>query len=226
MNSGFALRLSFSIAAVLLFIIGLIFSCHSYKKKFEKEYSLRSMFPIEFNYERPFNENMIGNFCFILSLFSSICFYITYNLSFNFDTLIFVTVFGVVCSLLIGAMFFIPMKFFRAHVTIDILSFAFLFALSAGICIAAFRLFQKGNNSVLGLLGFIFSLLVSIAIFALIMNPKLTANIKGNVVKDENGNEKVIRPKFIVLAFSEWVLIISFYIDIAIAFLISFCLLG
>jgi len=224
--TSFALRLSFALAAILLFIVSMVASCISYKKKHEIDYSLKSMFPIEFNYERSFNENLLGNFCLILSFFSSICFYVTYNLSFNFDTLTFVTVFGCISVLLIAGIFFLPLNFFRAHISIDILAFAMIFALSAGTTIAAFRLFQKGNNAPTAMIGFVLGILVSLIVFALIMNPKLTANIKGTVVKDEKGNEKIIRPKFIILAFSEWVLIFSFFINIAISFLISFSLIS
>jgi hypothetical protein len=44
--------------------------------------------------------------------------------------------------------------------------------------------------------------------FVIIMNQKISFNIKMKVAVDEQGNEKYVRPDFITVAFTEWMMVL------------------
>ena len=70
--------------------------------------------------------------------------------------------------------------------------------------------FQFINN----LFGIIVSGIGCIIILVVIFNPKLSLRIEGEEVKNENGEVTLKRPKWIPLAFTEWVLISTIFINV------------
>ena len=67
--------------------------------------------------------------------------------------------------------------------------------------------------------------LVALFVFGLIMNPKLSLNIKMNVATDEKGNEYYVRPKYIMIAFTEWMLVIGLILSELLYLLVIIALL-
>ena len=59
----------------------------------------------------------------------------------------------------------------------------------------------------------IVSVVVALFNFVLVMNPKLSLSIKMNIGIDEKGQEYYVRPKYIMMAFTEWLMILSFLVD-------------
>lgn len=199
--------------AIIFFVGYILFSIANYKKRFKNQYDLRNCFPYELNYESRFADNLFGNISLIMSMAFSLAVF-ALGLSY-FKTngyLLVVMISGALYTIFVALINFIPLKFLRAHLVFIILLFitAFLTPGSAGL--TAFNVYQE-NQTVYPIVVMSISLVVALFVFGLIMNPKLSMNIKMNVAIDEKGNEHYVRPKFIVIAFTEWLLICGLMIS-------------
>ena len=185
----------------------------NYKQRFKQKYDLRNTFPYEFNYESKFADNILGNIAlvlcaaFALGLFSCS---LTYRI--NNGLLLISLISGALYVLFVVLINFIPLKYLRTHMVFAVLLFVVSFVTPAAIGLTAFRVFQESKN-IFALVLFIVAIVFALFNFVLVMNPKLTLNIKMQVATDEKGNEYYVRPKFIVMAFSEWLAILSLTIN-------------
>ena len=119
------------------------------------------------------------------------------------------------------ALAFVPFKFLKPHLAVTVVTFALDFALSALISIAGYRANQyevTPIGTIVFLVGFVFALIL----LALIINPKCNAKFGYVIKKDKNGNDVYERPKVIVLALTEWLLILFLYLNMILTFVLSF----
>ena len=211
MQIGWLIGLSAS--SIVLFFAYFFLSRANYKKRFALDYDIRNHFPYEFNYESKFTDNILGNAALILSaafalgLFACAAVYNHTN-----GILLLSLIVGLLYSILFVVINFIPLKYLKLHLLFTVLLFAFSFVTPGAIGLASFKDYQDGNE-VFSLIIFIVSMVVAFINFVLVMNPKLTLNIKMQVAKDDKGNEHYIRPKYIVIAMSEWIMIFSLFIS-------------
>lgn len=211
--------------AIIFFVGYILFSITNYKKRFKNQYDLRNCFPYELNYESKFADNLFGNLSLIMSMAFSLALF-AFGLSY-FKTngyLLVVMISGALYSIFVALINFIPLKFLRVHLIFTIILFivAFLTPGSAGL--TAFNIYQQ-NSEIYPIVVMSFAALVALFVFGLIMNPKLSLNIKMNVATDENGNEYYVRPKFIVIALTEWILIFGLIISELLYLLVIIALL-
>ena len=205
-------KVSTLILSILFFGIYFIASSFAYSHRFKNRYSIKNMFPFEFNYEGTFRMNFYGNSAMILTLFSMIAFFIFYDQSFTngfFIASLFIGIIGAIC---IGALSFVPMKLYRLHFVFATILFGAVLALSSLITIASFRHWQELDYKTSGIAFFI-GTFTTLATFIMIMNPKLTKPVRGIEVEQEDGSKIMKRPSIIHLAFSEWLLFFIFIID-------------
>ena len=204
---SFGWFLGLSIASLIFFAASFVFSSRNYKRRFKETYDMRNHFPYEFNFESSFSENILGNITLLFSLsfavglFALIPTYIKNN-----GMLFYVLISGIVFALMVGVIHFIPLKLLKTHLIFSVLLFAASFATPAAIGLTALKEYQLHNE--VGVLVFmIVSFVIAGFAFLMIMNPKMSLNIKMNIATDDKGNEVYLRPKYIVFALSEWILI-------------------
>ena len=210
MNIGWLIALASS--SFIFFFGYLLASLLNYKRRFKDTYDLRNHFPYEFNYEGKFSDNILGNVCLVLAIVLSITFYaLTAVYKNNNGLLIFVLISGIIYSIIILVLNFISLKYLKTYMVFSIFLFAASFICPATIGLTAFSNYQDTKN-VIALILFIISIVVALFNFVLTMNPKLSLNIKMNVATDEKGNEYYVRPKYIMMAFSQWMMFFSLLI--------------
>ena len=200
-------------ASIVFFVFSFIASRKNFKNRFKKDYDVRNYFPYEFNFESPFSLNILGNVSLIMSLALSIgCFALTASKVQTNGYVLYSLITGSIYSILIGVIHFIPLKTIKTHMIFAVLLLGISFVTPAAIGLGGFALYQQ-TKRVYPLVIFIVSMVFSVFYFGLAMNPKLTMNIKMIVQTDENGNEYYVRPKYIMMAFSEWFDIFGLYIS-------------
>lgn len=184
-------------------------SLKNYKKRYKMDYRIRNYFPYELNYRMLFKDNMMGNIMLILaSILYLACYIIAlFNRMTDFYYAIFAV--GTIATFIPIALIFTPLERTRQHMLFVTLSFAFSFLNVGLIAVESYRIFNSGINFALGLTSFIISIIIGLFIFVLILNPKLSSWGKMDQVTNDDGTISYARPKFFVLAFSEWMIIIA-----------------
>lgn len=201
-----------SSSSLLMFIFFMVFSIMNYKKRFQLTYDVRNHFPYELNYESKYKDNLLGNIFLTLSMLLSLGFF---SLTSGFFTrnpiLIFCLIAGAIYSAITFFLPFANLKFIRLHVVAAVMQASFAFLTPASVGLVAFQQYQM-EKEVICLVIFIICLVIGLFNFILIMNPKFSFNIQMRKVKLETGEEKIERPTFIVIAFSEWIMMFSLFI--------------
>ena len=109
-----------------------------------------------------------------------------------------------------------PLRYLKFHIAISSLAMVFSIGISALICFIAInklKIVVGNTNQALSIIAIIVSALLGIIMLLFAFNPKATYKIYYEKETDENGNEKLIRPKFIPMAFNEWLTIITFLLS-------------
>ena len=168
-----------------------------------------------------FKENIFGNCLLLLSTLALLgCFTTFFFTSTNAFTYVVASV-GLFGSFIPAAIVFTPLTAGKKHIIIDCIAFFLAFLTPGLIAIESFRLFNHLNNSV-ALVAFIISILICLVIFILIMNPKITKWAEMEKHVNEDGSATYQRPKYFVLAFSEWIVIFTVYLTIIPFIILSF----
>ena len=195
-------------ASIILFIAYFLLSTFNYKKRFENKYDVKCFFPYELNYESKLTDNLLGNIALILSMFTSMGLFALGLAYFKTNGyLIAALIAGIIYSILVLGIHFTPLKLLKFHFVVMIILFLASFFTPMALGLTSFNVYQNTKN-VFVLVLMIISFIVGLVMFVFVMNPKLSFNIKMKVAVDEKGNEKYIRPKFILVAFTEWLMVL------------------
>lgn len=209
--------LSLFLIGLLFFIGGYYFSYVFYQKKHQVKYSCLRMFPYEFNYPSAFKNNVYGNIAFIIGL---LCTSSTFILNLVNGTQINVTnivlvalsisLIGLICCLL-----FMPLQFLRIHMITSSLAMVFSMGIPALIIFLAInklKIVVETSDKALAIASIIVSAILTITMLLFTFNPKATYKIYLEK-KEENGEDKYIRPSFIPMAFNEWLSIFIYLLS-------------
>ena len=195
-------------ASIILFITYFLLSTFNYKKRFENKYDVKCFFPYELNYESKLTDNLLGNIALILSMFTSMGLFALGLAYFKTNGyLIAALIAGIIYSILVLGIHFTPLKLLKFHFVVMIILFLASFFTPMALGLTSFNVYQNTKN-VFALVLMIISFIVGLVMFVFVMNPKLSFNIKMKVAVDEQGNEKYVRPKFILVAFTEWLMVL------------------
>ena len=198
---------------IFFFAILLVASRLLFQRRMKEKYSFKNMFPFELNYKVYFKDNLYTHIFLALFVMSCIGFYATFQTKYNDGFLIFEMIAGIICSILILLLFYVPLVNLRFHIILVAIFFTLNFADVGAVLISAWRSNQV-YVSWASITTMILSILIALLDFALIMNPKLSLDFKPIEVVKENGEKEYLRPKGIVLAFTEWMLIFLFIFNI------------
>lgn len=209
---GITISAIFASAAIVLFGAGIFASFKNYEKRFRNKFSIKNMFPFEINYEGKFVDNFLGNCLLCLSALITAAFYATFDSSHDDGVAIFVLIAGVFSAALNCLLYFVPFKHLKTHIATQTFAFVFAF-MSAGSTFLLNLFYFKQYQNIANLIAMILSGIIGLFIVAMIVNPKLTLKIQGVEGKDEQGNVVYHRPKWIMIAFTEWVNIFALLLN-------------
>ena len=211
---GFPFCLGLFGASIFFFLIFFIFGNRSYNRRFNATYNVRNFFPYEIGYGVKFLDNIGVNAALILSMFSSLALFIFYGYGFDtFESPKIVTILaGIILTISIFFIFFADLKYIRFHVFMFVVTAIASFLLPCGIGILGYVNYQRTGH-VYPIILAAFAFIYAIFIFASLMNPRLNLQLNMKKAVDKNGKEILVRPKFFVMAFTEWLYIFSLFID-------------
>lgn len=199
------LTIGFLFAEIIFFFGFLFFSRSNYNRRFKTKYDLRNMFPYELNYEATFKDNFAGNISYALMCVANVGLYISSMDTLVQGTLAFNLVGAIITTISLVLVLFVPLKLLKTHLicsTALIIGVFLSFAAIGYTSLDFYNILSYDSFIVTCILGFAFALIV----VGIIMNPKLTTWAKAEKV-EINGEITYRRPRYIVLAFSEWLCI-------------------
>ena len=211
---GFALSLGLAISSMFFFALFIFFGIKGYvKRSVGVKYDLRNTFPYEINYQLHFLDNILPNIFLILFLSTSICFFAFFDIRNLNGFTIFMMITGIMLSLCNFFIYFADLKYIRFHLLLVTLLSVSSFGLSASIALFGFNNFKNDTTQILDIVIAIIAALLGLFVFAVMMNPKMNFKLEMKKVITEDGRELLVRPKYFVMAFSEWLFIFSLFIN-------------
>lgn len=192
---------------VFFFAIFFIAGKLHYSAKYQKSYSIKNIFPFELNYNSHFLDNFYSNLGIILSILAGITYYTYFLFVYRSDgLLIAVGVTGITAYI---AMLFLPFVSFndlKLHVLVDAILFVSALANSGLIMVSGYKYRSEGCEA-LFILAYYLGLFFLLLNTAILINPKLTSKICPIEKFGENGEKVHERPRYIVWAFTEWLIL-------------------
>ena len=221
------ISLAIFLASLSLFVGGYFLSSAFYYKKHDVKYSIKRMFPYEFNYPNSFKRNIYGNIALVLAMVGSIVFYIykMSNINSQSITIYVLVALSIITAALIGCLLFMPLQFLRTHIVVSTLSMTLSFAmpaLNALLGYESFRMAEVNYEKALSIIAIVTGALLAILMIIFLFNPRATYKIYMDKNEDKDGNIVMIRPKFIPMAFNEWWAIFTFILSPIPLLIISF----
>ena len=206
------LSLGILIVSIVFFSLLIVSSVLIYRRRMPVTYSIKNMFPFEFTYRSDFKHNFYTYMFLLLFVFACMGFFITFDMSYTNGYHIFALISGIACSLLIVALFMIPLTRLRLHVILAIIFFTLSFACAGSIFISAWRSNQEYLHPI-KIVCLVLGGIILLTQFGSMLNPRMTLNFKAEEKINENGEKVMVRPKWVVFAFTEWLNIILFIIN-------------
>lgn len=212
--------------SIIFLIISLISLLIYYKKESNQKYSFKNCFPYELNHKSSNNFIIIGKIIMIVSWFFLTIFYIVFPIHRdklgNLQILVsFTNVVGIIGIILVATIFIIDTKNVKKHLIIDVLFFTITFVLTGSVSFMGFWTLLESPSSNIDIKKIVcssFACLLLILQILLIFNPKLKNWHKLDKQYQDDQSVIYIRPKWFVLAYSEWSFIFSIYIDAILLF--------
>ena len=160
------------------------------------------------------NINIHNNTYIFLSLFvmAATSFFATFDRTYVNGFHIFAMIAGIACSILIFAVFMTSLVRLRLHIIFVVIFFTLNFACAGSILISAWKMNQE-YMSIQAIVCIVIGIIIVLAQFVTILNPRLTLNIKAEEQVNENGEKVMVRPKWVVIAFTEWFHIFLFIMN-------------
>ena len=204
-------------ASLALFVGGYFLSSAFYYKKHDVKYSIKRMFPYEFNYPNSFKRNIYGNLALVLAMVGTIVFYIYYMSNTRSQS--------ISTAALIGCLLFMPLQFLRTHIIVSTLAMTCAFAMPALNALLGFETYRAVDanlSKALSITAIIVGIILALVMVIFLFNPKATYKIYLDKSVDKDGNEVMARPKSIPIAFNEWWAIITYMLSPIPLILLSF----
>jgi len=215
---------SFILSIVFLGLF-LLFSLIAFFDQNKKKYDFKNCFPYEINKYKLTRENVFGRVALILSALMVIYFLCCYPIGktgYEFGVSIFMAVTGILAAISMVFIIFTPIQNLKNHLIFDILLFVGVLALTFSLGFYSLWPLKESltNIDVKRTLVGVTAIFIVIGLVALVFNPKMKewAQLKEKV--EEDGTVTYERPKWFVLAYTEWIFIALIYIDILLLLII------
>ena len=197
--------LGFLLACLFLFICFVLASRVNYKNRFKLNYSLRQHFPYELNYQGKYKDNIYGNLLYAVFFICSVLFLVFFDQNHNSGYLIFALVAGGILLLSLTSLIYISFDHLRLHMIMVAISFIFSLSFSFSIVLASYYKYKE-VSSPSAIVSMIMGIVAVLAVVILLLNPRLAHWADMDKETKEDGTVVMKRPKWFVLAYSEWAL--------------------
>lgn len=213
--------------SIIALIAGLVTLFYCYKKEYQAPYRIRNTFPYELIEGKTTTNVMIGKILMVLSFVALGVYFIVFpgdrsNLGVIKVIAGFINVIGILTVLSFFGIALVNMKNVKLHMIADAFFFAFSFILTTAIAIMGFWTLKDTTASGADVKKLILAgvaSLVGIVQMIMFFNPKLRNWAQLEEKSDENGSMVYSRPKWFVLAYSEWTFVFTTYLNGLILFL-------
>ena len=203
-------------ASLILICFGafILSSFSAYKNRFNVKYNPLNMFPYELNFEATFKDNFLGNlFLFFISILGIVFYSFTIKGSTSGFTIILV-IGGIISSLATSFIALTPLKLLKTHLLVTVIYFVSVFVSIVGNALIAFDYHSTFYTDTTSLIMMITCIVFASIYLIIVFNPKMTLFAKLEKVENSDGTFYYQRPKFFVLAYTEWLTIIFYLINI------------
>lgn len=204
--------------ALFFFIFGLLAAYILYQKKQGRKYSFLNEFPYELY--QGIDQKYISIF-YVIQMVQALGFIVFGFYGFtdnkNYWGIILLTSWTLT-ALLMASLSFVKLRSMRGHITIV----AFLFTLTLVNAIFLGIYFYKTIYLDVPLVFPIISFVLAAVVVGLMINPLLKRWPYMDKIEQQDGQIIILRPKFFVLAYTEWLLILINYLLMLLAFIGNF----
>ncbi|MCD8203994.1 MAG: hypothetical protein LUB56_02590 [Coprobacillus sp.] len=226
MNS--VLMITLPILAILFYVFAFFFHRMDYFHRQNKQFTCRNTFPYELNEPIELSKNLAGNIFLFLGLICEVLFFSFFMMATNESSASFyiVVIGGAILSVLIFALYFIPFKYVRAHLSVSLIAYVLSLALSLIFAVNAtnatmdyYDYFVTGTGSgefaeliITDIFAYSASLsaIVAFAVVCMTREP-----FRLNKVTQDDGTVTYERPKVFALASMEWLTVLTNILFIA-----------
>lgn len=213
-----------SLSILLIAFLGMfIFGVSNYQETFKAKFSLLNMFPYELSYH---NQGMMiiiyRFFLYVYVAFSISPALLMISKYYHFpgyvSYLIMVGILFVISAVSLLTLHIIQAKYVRLHTIVATIFFAVSALTSGAISIVLINLYISNNYvDIKFLMIGLMEAMLGFATLLIMLNPRLRNWAQMNSTTDEDGTVVIERPRFFVLAFSEWLVI---FINLAVQILL------
>lgn len=180
-----------------------LFGRKNYIYRTQEEFSFRSVFPCEMNITERFEDNLFGNFFYIVSCLISIAFLCTYVPQYD-GIFLPILIIGILTSILNFMIQIVPLKSLKQHILYVSAGFTCSLVLYVAFVVSLIFEFLVNKNNIMFVLIILGTLVFFLFIICLILS-KLSFSIKR-----ENVDGKYVKKKIYWIIISEWVCIAFF----------------
>ncbi len=212
-----------TVVSIIFFAFFMLASASHYKSKFNVKYTPRNMFPYELNYEAKVTDNWMGNILYLFFSMAMVGVFVCLFGTTESSLLLTLCIVGIIVNVLGLFLPFVPVKYIRVHLLIDILYFILTFFTVACVALTAFEEYQN-FNSVFALVMAIVAAVFAVLYFVILMNPKLTGWAKMDKNENSDGTVYYSRPKYFPLAYTEWLTILMNIITVILSAILYFAI--
>lgn len=199
---------------ILSFIAMISFGRINYQNENKTKYSFLNMFPYELsNVRRGTFLNFYRFFLYLYIAFSltpALLLFSKYQSFSSLSTfLIFINVLIILQTISFLSLNIIEARFIKVHTIIATLYFGLSILSSGGVAIFLMNLYFSSSDPLLRnlILGIAF-VVIGLLFIVVMLNPKLKTWPELESAINEDGTQSLRRPKFFILAFSEWIAIL------------------
>lgn len=213
-----------SLSILLIAFLGMfIFGVSNYQETFKAKFSLLNMFPYELSYH---NQGMMiiiyRFFLYVYVAFSISPALLMISKYYHFpgyvSYLIMVGILFVISAVSLLTLHIIQAKYVRLHTIVATIFFAVSALTSGAVSIVLINLYISNNYvDIKFLMIGLMEAMLGFATLLIMLNPRLRNWAQMNSTTDEDGTVVIERPRFFVLAFSEWLVI---FINLAVQILL------
>lgn len=213
-------RLGFILFSIFFLTLFLLASFIQYNRRWQEKFDIKNHFPYEVNYGIKLSENIYGNIAIILMALTLGAFYATMDLTFSQTFLIPSMVAGIAAALVMPLVVLVPLSSIKGHIAVLMFQILSSITLPGTVGIAALKIYQEEGNNPLAIIVVVCSFIVVALIAILMFNPNLSLKMNPEVKINEKGEKEYVRPRWIQLAFTEWMLMFSVFLSSILLFLL------
>ena len=170
------------------------------------------MFPFEFTYKSLPSENLYTYIFLAIFVLTSVGFFATFDLTYSNGYLVFCMISGIISAIAIFVLFIVPFTNLRLHLIAAVIFFVINFAGAGSLLVGALKSNQEYAEAI-KVVCIVIAIIIVVIEFCSILNPRLNLKFRAVEKVNEKGEKVYERPKWVVFAFTEWLNIFLYILN-------------